>query len=132
MASSNSNSLLGIYKIATVTGINAKTVATTTLYTVLTGNTLIVTSVIIRVTAFTAGGKSTQAGYDFGGNSTSFDDFTGGNVTVDTLGDMIMVYPATSSPLVTYAAATNFSINITTGSNATTETWTIDLFGYLI
>lgn len=134
MASYVNNSLLGIYKIATVTDINAKTVAATTLYTVPTGSSLIVTNIIIRVTAFTSGGKTVHVVVTFGGNSTDFNDFIATGTYTITANNRVILNPeysgAAEHPL--YAAATNFSINITTGSNATTETWTVDVFGYLI
>ena len=134
MASFSSNSLQGINKLATVTGINAKTVATTTLYTVLTGNSLIISSIVIRTTAFTSGGKTVHVVASFGGNSTDFNDYSITTTYTITANNRIIFEPTYSGSALypLYAAATNFSINITTGSNATTETWSCDLFGYLI
>lgn len=123
---------LAMYKLATVTGIDAKTVATTELYVVPAGKSLIVTRVpIVRVTAFTVGAKSVQAVASFGGNSASYNDFlTGTTFTIAASGVWYSVAMPTGA-LPVYAAGTSFRVNITTGSNATTETWAIDLFGYL-
>jgi hypothetical protein len=121
-----------ITKLTTVTGIDAKTVATTTLYTVPTGKTLKVDHIVIRVTAFTAGTKSVQAVASFGGNSATYDDFLNTvTYTVAASGVFIKDSAALATAFPLYAAASVFKISIETGSDATTETWGVDLFGYL-
>ena len=54
MSALNENALT---KVASVTGINAKTIATTLLYTVPSGKTFIPVFIVIKVTSFTDGGK---------------------------------------------------------------------------
>ena len=122
-----------ITKVSTVTGINAKTVATTALYTVPTGKTFIPMFVVIRVTSFTSGGKGVQVIASFGGNSATFDDFL--NTVTYTVANQDFFQidrPADATEVVTQAAADVFSISIETGSDATTETWAVDVFGYLL
>lgn len=119
--------------LATITGIDAKTVAATTLYTVPTGKTLIVTHVVIRCTAFTVGTKSIQAIASFGGNSATWDDFLNSvTYTIAGTGVRIMDRAALATVFPTYAAAATFKISIETGSDATAETWAVDVFGYLV
>ena len=129
-----------IRNLSTITGINAKTVATTTLYTVPAGKSLIITDIVVRVTAFTAGSKNVQAVVSYGGNDPNYNNFsTNITYTVTAVNtslswiilDIILAF-LISAEVPIYAATTVFKINITTGSNATTETWSCDLFGYLI
>ncbi len=121
-----------ITKLATVTGINAKTVAVTSLYTVPTGKTFIPDHIVIRVTAFTSGGKSVHAIASFGGNSATYDDFLNSVTYTIAAADVWIRDGVDNSALVTQAAADVFSMAIETGSNATLETWAIDVFGYLV
>lgn len=121
-----------VTKLATVTGINAKTVAVNTLYTVPATKTFIPDHIVIRVTAFTSGGKSTQATASFGGNSATYDDFLNTIEYTVAAADVWIRDGVDNSALVTQAAGDVFSISIETGSNATTETWAIDVFGYLL
>lgn len=122
-----------ITKLVSIAGIDAKTVAITSLYTVPTGKRLIVTSIVIRVTAFTAGGKSVQAIASFGGNSATYDDFLN-SVTYTVAANNVRIEDAAAlaSAFPSYAAAAIFKISIETGSDATTETWAVDVFGYLV
>jgi len=119
--------------ISTTTGIDAKTVATTGLYSVPTGKTLIPMFVVIRVTSFTAGGKAVQAVASFGGNSATYDDFINSVTYTVANQDFFQTDgPADSSEVTVQAAGDSFRISIETGSDATTETWAVDLFGYLV
>ncbi|KKN74186.1 hypothetical protein LCGC14_0392720 [marine sediment metagenome] len=122
-----------ITRVATVTGIDAKVVAVTSLYTVPTSKTFIPDHIVIRVTSFTSGGKGVEAIASFGGNSATYDDFlntvtytiaASGVFTTDRVTDGTFV--------VVQAAGDVFSISIETGSNATTETWAVEVYGYLI
>jgi hypothetical protein len=118
--------------VSTTTGIDAKTVATTELYSVPVGKTFIPMFVVIRVTAFTAGGKAVQAVASFGGNSATYDDFLNTvTYTVAAVDTFQIDRVADATEVVTQAAADSFRISIETGSDATTETWAVDLFGYL-
>lgn len=118
-------------KLATVTGIDAKTVAQTTLFTVPTGKSMIVTHVVIRVTAFTVGSKTVQTVASFGGNSATYDDYIdSATYTVAAVDKVTIDSNWAAAPV--YAAATVFKLAVETGSNATTETWAVDVLGYLV
>ena len=121
-----------ITKEATVTGIDAKTVAVTSLYTVPAGKTFIPDHIVIKVTAFTVGAKSVQAVASFGGNSATYDDYLN-TITYTVAAVNVFIRDSVEdSAVVTQAAGDVFSISIETGSNATTETWAVDVFGYLV
>jgi len=120
-----------IAKLATVTGINAKTIAATTLLRVPLGKSMVVDHMVIRVTAFTAGAKATQAKAEFGGTAAWNDCVAEAEYTVAATNVCFRVSaPATVVPI--YQAAAYFKIDITVASDATTETWAVDLFGYLL
>ena len=125
-----------ISKLATVTGIDAKTTGATTLYTVPTGVSAVITGVTIRCTAAdTVGGA---ANYSLGANSTDFNDFVGINSVVLTLantcidGAWYMIWMALPAFQPVYVAGKVFSIKITTGATATSQALAVDVFGYLI
>ena len=119
-------------KLATVTGIDAKVVAATTLYTVPAGKTMIPDHIVIRVTAFTVGSKGVQAIASFGGNSATYDDFLNTVTYTVAAADVFIRDSVEDTAVVTQSAADVFKISIETGSDATTETWAIDLYGYLV
>lgn len=122
-----------ITKLATVTGVDAKSVAVTDLYTVPTDKTLKVDHVVIRVTAFTVGSKSVQAIASFGGNSATYDDFLNSvTYTVAAVSTFIKDSTALATAFPLYAATSVFKMSIETGSDAATETWSVDVFGYLV
>jgi hypothetical protein len=124
--------LNAITRLATVAGIDAKVVAITTLYTVPAGKSLIVTDVVIRVTSFTVGAKAVQAIASFGGNAATYDDYLN-SVTYTVAADEVNIHDTLLDAAVpVYAAAGTFRISIETGSDATTETWAVDVFGYLV
>ena len=118
--------------ISTTTGIDAKSVATTDLFTVPTGKSLIVDHVVIRVTAFTDGGKGTQAVASFGSNSATYDNYL--NTVTYTVAnqDYYIRDSVEDAEVPIHAAASVFKISVETGSDATTETWAVDVFGYLV
>jgi hypothetical protein len=121
-----------ITKLATVTGINAKLVATTELFQVPAGKSMIVSRVVIRVTAFTVGSKSVQAVASFGGNSATYDDYLNSATYTTTAVSKAIHDEILDAEIPVYAAGASFRVSIETGSNATTETWAVDLFGYLL
>lgn len=121
-----------ICKVATVTGIDAKVVAVTSLFTVPTGKTFIPDHIVIRVTSFTSGGKGTQAVASFGGNSATYDDFLNSITYTVAAADVFIRDSVEDTAVVTQAAGDVFSISIETGSDATLETWAVDVFGYLV
>lgn len=122
-----------VTKLATITGINAKTVAVTTLFTVPPGKTLVVVEIVTRITAWVAGAGGAVT-CSFGGNPANYNDYlVGAAQPVGAAAIAWSNWAAAKTALpMPYAAAINFSMNITTGSTATTETWAVDLFGYLI
>lgn len=117
--------------LSTTTGINAKSVATTELYSVPSGLSMVVTRIVIRVTSFTAGGKSTQAVASFGGNSATYDDYLNSVTYTVANQDYAIVDNVLDSAYPIYAAGISFRISIETGSDATTETWAVEVCGYL-
>ena len=129
MAELNENA---ITRLATVTGIDATTVAVTSLYTVPPTFTMIPDHIVIRVTSFTAGGKGTQAVASFGGNSATFDDYLNTVTYTIAAADVFIRDSAEDTAVVTQAAADVFSISIETGSDATVEVWAVEAWGYLI
>lgn len=108
--------------LGTATGVDMKTAASTTLFTVPTGKVARIMYVVIRdTTASMAGGTSYS--------------FTQWRQTVDfssmtTLGTDYFVLDGNNTKFQELAAATNFQITVTTGSTAA-NTATIDVFGYL-
>lgn len=122
-----------ITKLATVAGIDAKSVATTELFSVPTGKSMIVTKRVIRVTEFTVGSKGVQAVASFGGNSATYDDWqNSATITVAAVSKAFVYNAPDDTALPVYASGTSFRVSIETGSDATTETWAVDLFGYLV
>ena len=112
----------GIARLATVTGVDMKTAASTTLFTGPVGKTTYVTHVVIREpSASLAGGTSYS--------------FTGWRQTVDlssmtTLGTDYMVLDSNNTKYTDLAAGAAFQITVTTGSTAAC-TATIDVFGFV-
>ena len=118
--------------ISSTTGINAKTVTTTSLYVVPTGKTLIVDHIIIHVTAFTDGGKGTQAVASFGGNSATYDDYLNSVTYTVAAANVYIKDHIEDTATTVQAAADDFRISVETGSDATTETWAVYVFGLLV
>jgi len=128
-------------KLATVEAINAKAVAGTTIYTVPDGKSLVVVDYFMRCTALT-GAKTVQATASFGANASDYDDYLVASEVIFSAAGMVVKASAVviTEPSVTlsveypvYAAGKVLKLNITTGSDAAiAETWSVDLFGYLI
>lgn len=118
-----------ISKLATVTGINAKTVATTPLYTVPVGKKLVVTSVIIRNTALTVGSKTVNVWM-------TFEDYSDNNeYAINFVNNVYQIsYQAGASPIEKkiYTEGQVFNVNVTIASDADVETWAVDVFGYVV
>jgi len=122
-----------VTRVSTITGIDATSVATTLLYTVPVGYVFIPLMVVIRVTAFTAGSKSTQAVASFGGNSATYDDFLDSvTYTITAANKCLRDAPDDAAEFDEQAAGDEFKISIETGSDADVETWAVDVFGYLV
>lgn len=118
-----------ICKVATVSGVDMKTAAETTLFAVPAGKTFYPFAVVIRNnSASLAGGTD----YDFGAASGASTwrqtvDLSGMTVTTGNRW-IISADNATYTPI---PASTNFVIKVSTGSTAAC-TATIDVFGYLV
>ncbi|KKN21002.1 hypothetical protein LCGC14_0929730 [marine sediment metagenome] len=118
-----------ITKLATVTGVDMKTVQKNTLYTVPTGKTAYVTSVVIRETsASLAGGTD----YDFGtGANADTWRQTNDLSSMTTAGtDYMEIRGAANTKYTDNAAAAVFGIKPITGSTGA-ATAVIDIFGFL-
>ena len=122
-----------LVKLATVTGVDMKTVASTTLYTVPAGKSFIPDHVVIRnYNASLSGGVCTF------GQSGAKTDFLGSqtltNLSTTTTGaaKLSQIPNATPVQKIAYAAGLNFVIDVTTGITAGSGTATIEVWGYLI
>ncbi len=118
-----------IARLATVTGVDMKTVGKSTLYTVPTGKTLYVTHVVIREpSASMAGGTD----YDIGTGASA--DTWRQTINLSSMTTLATDYMVISGADVTKytdnAAAAVFGIYVNTGTTATC-TATIDVFGFL-
>jgi hypothetical protein len=118
-----------IRKLTTVIGIDAKVIGTTNLYPVPTGKTAIITGAIIRASVATAVtqrpvlGIGIAAGEDDIYASTALTGFTA----------LTSVWSFISSDNYRNAVAGSIiKLGIDNGSNATTHTIEVDLFGYLL
>jgi hypothetical protein len=103
------------------------------LFVVPAGKTFIPTMVVIRVTSFTDGGKGVHVVASFGGNAATYDDYLNSvtyNVTAVDYFQVDRIADATEVPI--QATGDSFRIAIEVGSDATTEVWAVDLFGYLV
>jgi hypothetical protein len=119
--------------ISTTENIDAKTTGATELFKIPNDKDFIPLEIIIRVTDFTAGSKSTQAVSSFGGNSSTYDDFLNSRTyTISAVDKFLIDKPSNSSELSIQGSGKSFNIIIETGSNATTEKWAVDLIGYMV
>ncbi len=128
-------------KLATVASIDATSTGLTNIYTVPGSKSLVFCFLVIRITDYTAGGKSTDAIINIGSDDPNYFNIDGSLTVPVTLVDTYHIYStplsggiATEWYLIpgTQAAETIVKIDITTASNATTETWSVDLMGYLV
>ena len=118
--------------LAKVGGINAKTVVATPLITVPVGKVMVVTEIVIRVTAWAAGaGGAATAGF---GQSAGYSDYlaAAAQVVATAVNNAWCNWVAAKTIFVAYVAGTIFGINVTVGSTATTETWEVSVFGFLV
>lgn len=120
--------------LSTTTGINAKTVANTLLYTVPAGKICIVTQAIVRCTAATA--ITVGPTLSMGRNGTSYNDVYASAV----LTALINTGPGAGSGFgfgtigmfAQAAAAEGIYVALTNASTGTSQTLAIDLLGYLL
>lgn len=115
--------------LSTTTGVNGKTVGTTTLYTVPTGKTAVITRAIVRCTAATSITVGAVGGI---GIATGEDDiFASTSLTgvIDT--SKAWVFDSLGS--TTLGVATNvIKLGIDSAATGTSQTLAVDLYGYLI
>ncbi len=114
--------------LGTKSGIDAATLATHSLYTVPTGKTALVSAVFVRTTA--SSGCGAAATVNFGANGASYDDWMSSANTMNTTANAYWYMNSmTSKPM--YAAASVFSMKITTASTCASQTIAVDVMGYL-
>lgn len=122
-----------IRRLSTVSAISVLDTGVTTLYTVPTGKSCVITGVFIRIASYDGTGKTTEATFNLGANSSDFDDYLSGvSYTTTEAIKVIRAIPAIGTAYDYYTAGEVFSINVTVASDGTTEEWTLDTFGYLI
>lgn len=116
--------------LATVTGINAKSVAATNLYTVPSGKTAILTSATVRCTAASAITAGPTA--SIGVVSSSFADIYA-SATMSALTTTSSAFGYTSTGMFGQAATTTvIKFNLTNAATGTSQTVAVDIMGYLV
>ena len=126
MAALNENA---ITRVATVTGVDMKTAAKTTLYTVPTGKTFYPVAVVIReASASLAGGTDYDIGT--GANADTWRQTVNLSSMTTLATDYMVIMGADVTKYTDCAAASVFGIKVITGSTAAC-TATIDVFGFL-
>lgn len=118
-----------IVVLSSTGGINAKTVAATTLYTVPAGRTAIITAATVRCTAASAITIGPALG--IGVAAGEQDIFASTAITALTTTAVIFGFAAVGMS-VSAAAASVIKVGIDTGSTGTSQTIAIDLMGYLL
>ena len=118
--------------VSSTAGIDVTSVGTTELFNVPAGKHFVPLFVVIRCTSFTVGSMTTHAVVSFGGNSPSYDDFLSGVTYVVEHQDYYQIdRPSDATEVPVQPPGTSFCINVETASDAETEVWAVDLFGYL-
>lgn len=118
--------------LATVTGIDLKTVAATNLYTVPAGKTLVITEVVIRVTAADTFAVAATLAV---GKTASFNEWIVATAMTGlaAVGQFRLLSNSAAGLIYqSFAAGEVVALNVTVGATATTLTGAVDLFGYLI
>lgn len=122
---------LAFAKLTVTANINAKNTGPTLIYTVPSGKLLIPLWLVIQVTAFISGSKTIQAVIQAGGNSSTYNDlFASSTITISANNQYSRAGTAAPTPM--YGGGSGIYINITTGSNATTENWSVFLVALLV
>jgi len=118
-----------ITKLATVSGVDMKTAAKTTLYTIPTGKTCYVTHVVIREpSASMAGGTDYDIGT--GANADTWRQTVDLSSMTTLATDYMVISGADVTKYTDSAAASVFGIKVITGTTAAC-TCTVDVFGFL-
>lgn len=123
----------GITKLTTVTGISLTATGATNLYTVPSGKTLVLTEIVVRITAvdtFTTGATLSV------GKSASYNEWlvatAMGNTFNSTTQFRLLSHSAAGLIYQSFVAGEIIAINVTIGAVATTLTAACDVYGYLI
>ena len=121
--------LRGVRLLSKVTGIDAKTVATTNLYTVPTGHTVVV--VFAVATTEVANTVTQRPVMGIGIAAGESDIFSSRALTGFTASDSVYMFNNTAK-FVQAESTDVIKLGIDNGSTATTHTITIELYGYFI
>jgi len=114
--------------LSTTTGIDGKTVANTSLYTVPTGKTAIITGYVTRCTAATAITVGVSAGI---GNIAGTNNIFASGASGITTTSQIFGNSLSGTSILTPAAGVIY-YNLGTAATGTSQTLSVDLIGYLI
>lgn len=115
--------------LATVTGINAKSTGTTTLYTVPGGKTAVITDVVVRCTAASAITVPASAGV---GIAAGEDDiYASASMTGLTAANKAWRFP-NGGVMAVGTAASVIKLGIDTAATGTSQTLACDVMGYLL
>lgn len=117
--------------LATVTGINLLNTGATTLYTVPAGVTLVVTEVVLRITAVTTfiSGATISVG-----KTSSYNEWlaaTAMGALSATNQFRLLSHSAAGLLYQSFAAGESVALNVTIGATSTVLTAAADVFGYL-
>lgn len=113
--------------LASVSGINAKTIANTALFTVPAGATAVVTGYTVRATAAAAISAGPSAGI---GNVAGTNNIISSQAMTALTSALTTFQWATTGISLATAATGTIYFNLGTGATGTSETITVDLLGY--
>lgn len=136
IATSGSGSAISpIILLASITGIDAKVVTATTLYTVPAGKQAIITDIFIRCTEATD--ITVDCDGTIGANATDYDDFIISGISQNMFLEndfnaTARLASLSGPPSIVYQAGDVIKLNITTGATGTSQTFAVDVWGYLI
>lgn len=116
--------------LATISNINAKSIATTTLYTPPSGKTAIITGAIVRCTAASAitNGPTVSVGM----TSSAYSDIFAATALNALTGTTSVYGFSLTGMSVSIAGGTAIKANLSAAATGTSQTISIDLIGYLI
>lgn len=114
-------------ELSSTTGINAKSVANTTLYTVPAGKTCVITRAVVRCTAASAITNGPTANIF---NVSASDIYTSTAINALTTTTTLFHFNSVGMS-VSAAAASTITFSVTNASTGTSQTVAVDLFGYI-
>lgn len=115
--------------LSTTTGINAKTVAATTLYTVPAGKTLVVTKAVVRCTAASAISNGPTAAVKVSGGSAILASLAMNGLTAT---GKAATLDNDDEAFVLGNAGDAIQLDLTNAATGTSQTVAVDLIGYLV